>query len=205
MVFPNYLTSLSSFMVFVLLLITFISAAMLACSDYTIESTTYLQLGSLALNVILYFAVILCQFFTADGAAHADQLLLVTGVLALTCGVFFFITSTCAKSRVRSAIMCREDPVLKQKTAHYQDSPETDCTSSSTSRSSIHLQMRRSPVRLNDEMNINYVDSYLGASEEASSVPLVMLNQVQQAQGKRVKGQGKRQSIDSGDVQLFSV
>ena len=192
-------------MVFVLLLITFISAAMLACSDYTIESATYLHLGSLALNVLLYFAVVLCQFFTADTTAHADQLLLVTGVLALSCAVFFFVTNTCAKSRVRSALMCREDPVLKRKTAHYQDSPDTECTESSTSRSSIHLKMRRTPVRLNDEMNINYVDSYLGASGEASIVPLVMLNQVQQAQGKRVKGQGKRQSIDSGDVQLSSV
>ena len=204
-VFPNYFTGLSSFMVFLSLIIIVATAAMLACSDYIIETTAYLQLGSFAFNVILYFAVLLCQFFTASGATNTDHLLLMTGVFAFSCGAYFFIANTCAKSRVRSALMCREDPVLKRKTAHCSDSPETDCNSRSTSRSSIHLRMRRTPIQLNDEMNINYVDSYLGASGEASIVPLVMLNQVQQAQGKRVKGQGKRQSIDSGDVQLSSV
>ena len=171
------------------------SMILLKCSDYTVDSSAFMQLLSLLGNLVLYFATILCQFFTPSvtGQETSDRLLIVTGLLAFLCSVYFFITNGLGKGRIRSALMCREDPILKAKLTHFKHNSSSFPTSKQNSRSSLH-NFRRSPTRLVDEMNINYVDSYLGYPH-TNPVPLAMLNQVQHAQGRRVKGDRK-----SGDL-----
>ena len=186
-VFPNYFTYVSAFVAVLTAIITLSCMILLRCSDYTIETTLYLQLASILLNLILFYGTIVSQFLTADGFFDSDYLLMVTGSLALVCGVYFFIVFGVAKSRIRSALLCHEDPILKNKVAHYNRQRNSSGSHgdrpSTGSRTSFHLKLRRQPMRLTDEMNINYVDAYLG-----NGTPLAMLNQVQEARpGKRVR------------------
>jgi len=198
--FPSYLTYITGFLVFTAIILDLGSMVILKCSEYTVDIPTYLQLVSLLGNLVIYFATILCQFFTptAQDSNGSDYLLLATGTLALLCGVYFLVTNGFGKGRIRSALLCQDDPTLKAKLTHYQSKFQSSSSSSSgqTSRSSLHKKLRRSPMRLADEMNINYVDSYLGYTH-TNPVPIAMLNQVQQARGKRVKGDRRSGEFDN--------
>ena len=198
--FPSYLTYITGFLTLTALVLDLGSMIILKCSDYTVDTPIYLQLVSLLGNLALYFTTILCQFFTPtmqddDGS---DYLLLATGTLALLCGVYFLVTNGFGKGRIRSALLCQDDPTLKAKLTHYKSKFQSSSSSSSgqTSRSSLHKKLRRSPMKLADEMNINYVDSYLGYPH-TNPVPISMLNQVQQARGKRVKGDKRSGEFDN--------
>ena len=187
--FPNYFIYISGFVMLTAVTLILGSMVLLKCSDYTVDSSTFMQLLSLLGNLVFYFATILCQFFTPTAQDTSDHLLIVTGVLAFLCSLYFFITNGLGKERIRSAILCREDPILKAKLTNFKRKSSSFPSSNQNSRSSLH-RFRRSPTRLVDEMNINYVDSYLGYPH-TNPVPLAMLNQVQHARGNRVKGDRK--------------
>ncbi len=190
-----YFTYTSGIVAILVAMVTITIPFLLACSDYTIEGTLYLQLVSALLNLLLYSAVLACYYLTAESLIDSNYLLMATGALALLCSIHFLIANAVAKSRVRSALMCREDPVLKQKVAHYSgrqcqaNEESSSSLSGGRSRTFFHKKLRRDPMRLTDEMNLNYVDSYLGAD---NPVPLTMLGQVSDAQqGKRVRSKKK--------------
>ena len=187
--FPNYFIYISGFVMLTAVTLILGSMVLLKCSDYTVDSSAFMQLFSLLGNLVFYFATILCQFFTPTAQDTSDHLLIVTGVLAFLCSLYFFITNGLGKERIRSAILCREDPILKAKLTNFKRKSSSFPSSNQNSRSSLH-RFRRSPTRLVDEMNINYVDSYLGYPH-TNPVPLAMLNQVQHARGNRVKGDRK--------------
>ena len=191
--FPNYFTYISGFVTLTAVTLILGSMVLLKCSDYTVDSSAFRQLVSLLGNLVFYFATILCQFFTPTAQDTSDHLLIVTGMLAFLCSLYFFITNGLGKGRIRSAILCRDDPILKAKLTNFKHNSSSFPSSNQNSRSSLH-KFRRSPTRLVDEMNINYVDSYLGYPH-TNPVPLAMLNQVQHAQGRRVKGDRKSGEI----------
>lgn len=175
---------------------------LLACSDYDVEGNLYLQLVSPLPNLLLYCGVLVCYFLTSQDIVDKDYLLMAGGALAIFCSAYFFFAFALAKSRVRSALTCREDPVLKQKVQHYsrrrgrEEEEEGEESSISLTenrtRSSHHNKLRREPMKLSDEMNLNYVDSYLGV---ANPVPLKMLGQATDIQqGKRVRNKKKDNS-----------
>ena len=179
--FPNTLTYIAAITAIVVIATVFVTLVLLACSDYTLESYIYLQNVSLFVNFALYSLVIIVQFFTAASSqfgANRSYLLLATGGLSLVCGIYFFIANGLAKSRIRSALTCRTDPVIKSKLAAYMTRGNTPDDSGFSSRTSPSDKLRRSPIRLTDEMNINYVDDYLGYPH-TNPVPLAMFGQVQ--------------------------
>lgn len=195
--FPNTLTYVVSITAIVVIVTTFVTLIMLACSDYTLESYIYLQIISLLVNFALYAIVIVTQFFTAASSqfgVNQSYLLLATGGLSLVCGIYFFIANGLAKSRVRSAMTCRIDPVMKNKLAAYSSQGD----SGFSSRTSPIDKLRRAPIRLTDEMNINYVDDYLGYPH-TNPVPLAMIGQVQG--GNKVVHSRKNSDISG---QMFS-
>ncbi len=53
-----------------------------------------------------------------------DQLLLVTGALGLLSGVYLFLSYGLAQSRVRSAMRCKEDPLIRSKINHYSNTQQ---------------------------------------------------------------------------------
>ena len=186
--FPNYFTYVSAFVELSLLAVVGLSVILLLCSDYTVDGSTYLQLFSMFASSLLFYSAVLLQFLHAwsEAISYRDYLLMATGVLVFMTAVFFFIAFGVAKNRVRSAVMCRDDPVLKRKVANSND------TSNATS---LRQRLHRIPTRLEDELNINYVDSYLGNPSMAnlgnpavaSPLSLAMLGKVDHAHGRRVK------------------
>ncbi len=186
-----YFTYTTGIVTVMVAIVTLTCAVLLACSDYDIEGTLYLQLLSQLINLLLYCSVLACYYLAGQDVLDKDYMLMAVGATAILCSVYFFIANAVAKSRVRSALMCREDPVLKQKVQHYSrrrglESEESGSSlSAGRSRTSNHKKLRREPMKLSDEMNLNYVDSYLGV---ANPVPLRLLGQASDVQqGKRVK------------------
>ena len=180
--FPSMFTYLSSFTALLVLVSLATVALMLLCSDYTVEAAVYLQLASLFGNFLLYFGVVLTQFFTASSERLTDYLLFVAACLIASCAVFFFATNALLKSRIRSAILRKKDPVLSQKVAHYSSAGDSE----QTSQTSIGGggKFRRAPVRLTDDLNINYVDDYLGGPQRVNPVPLSLFHMVQPEGGR---------------------
>lgn len=186
----------------VVVVTTFVTMVLLACSDYTLEASIYLQLVSLLANFLLFSAVVLTQFFAAASdqfGANRSYLLVATGGLAATCALYFFIANGLVKSRVRAAITCRTDPVLKNKLAAHTPVP-TD--SGFSSRNSPKDKLRRAPIRLTDDMNLDYVDHYLGYPH-TSPVPLAVLGQAQAGHGL-VRGESPRKNISDSGAQMFN-
>jgi hypothetical protein len=194
-VFPNYFTFLSAFVMGLTLLLSILAVSILYCSDYDLELPVHLRIVSSQVNAILYSATVIAFFLTADSVSRSsryrlntDYLLLAVAILALFTAAYFLLGNGWANSHIRSVLLCREDPVLKRKMAHYHDYTHTS-SSLSSSRTSEHRNMRRNGTHINDEMNLNYVNSYLGYDEvPAPHVPLDMLGQVdQRGRGRRVK------------------
>lgn len=177
------------------LLLTILAVTILCCSDYDLEPPVHSRIVSNQLNAILYTGTIICHYITANSASHSHKyhlnttyLLLITAIHAVLNASYFLLANGWANSHIRSVLLCREDPALKRKVASYQERTQT-LSSVSSSRSSEHRNLRRNGTRINDEMNLNYVSSYLGYDEAPTShVPLDMLGQVdQRRQGRRVK------------------
>ncbi len=83
------------------------------------------------LNVTLYKInklLILTHTYTASSSQFSgvsrDQLLLTTGALGLLSGVYLFLSYGLAQSRVRSAMRCREDPLIRSKINHYSNTSQ---------------------------------------------------------------------------------
>ena len=159
----------------------------------------YLRVISTEVNALLFSLAAVCQFMAADSATRGDKYLIgvdyltvIAAVLVLLCAGYFLAANGFGNSHIRAAILCREDPVLKRKVAHYGESHTPSSVVSS--RTSEHRNLRRSAMHLTDEMNLNYVNSYLGHRGEegeegaGSNVPLDMLQQVNQGkEGQRVR------------------
>ena len=193
--FPNYFTFLSGFVTILTLLLTLLAICILCCSDYDLELPIHLRVASSQANAILYSVAIICHFLTANSVSHgskyhldAKHLLLTTAIFSIFSAGYFLLANGWANSHIRSVLLCREDPVLKRKVAHYQEPMHTP-SSTTSNRSAEHRNKRRNGTHLSDEMNLNYVNSYLGYDKVSSShVPLDMLGQVgQNRQGRRVK------------------
>ena len=127
------------------------------------------------MNFVLYVVMVISQFFTAAAAQfniNPFYLLLVTGGLMIICASYFFAIYGIVQSKVRHALLCSHCDRTKR--------PPSDQAHSSgrTSQSSYRMKSRRAPTRITDEMNINYVDDYLGFPHRVP-VPMAMLNQVQ--------------------------
>jgi len=75
------------------------------------------------------------QFELVCEGNGSDYLLLATGTLALLCGVYFLVTNGFGKGRIRSALLCQDDPTLKAKLTHYQSKFQSSSSSSSGRRS----------------------------------------------------------------------
>ena len=213
-VFPNYFTFLSVFLALVSLTLTVLAILILCCSDYDLELPVHLRVVSAEVNAGLFSIVMVCHFITADAAAHggkysldSDYLLLVVAILVLSCAIYFLVANGGANSHIRRTLLCREDPVLKRKVAHYHDEPSHTPSSLASSRTSDHRNLRRSAMHMHDEMNLNYVNSYLGYDEVSSShVPLDMLQQVNQSrEGKRVRGDRRELSAPLGPTGFRNV
>ena len=199
-VFPNYFTYFSGLLMIITLLLTSSSITALCCSDYDLELPTHLRLASSQLNAFFYSATIIIHYITANSVSHGDKyqlttdyLLVLVGILALLTASHFLLANGWGNSHIRSVLLCREDPELKRKVAHYnqQLNPTSSLSSQASSRTSEHRNLRRHGTRLADEMNLNYVNSYLGYDEVVPShVPLDMFGQVEaggRGQGRRVK------------------
>ena len=169
----------------IVIVTTFATLILLACSDYTLEPSIYIRLVSSLVSFALYSGVVVCVFFT--GSSHQfninrDHMMIVTGGVTCLCGLYFFISYGLFESRLRSVLTCRADPELKTKIPHYS---KKGADSGFHSHSSPTLpRTRRPPVRLTDELNINYVDDYLGFPHRGGPVPMAMLGAVRE--GTRV-------------------
>ena len=190
------------------LILTVLAIIAMCCSDYDLELPVHLRVGSAQINAFLYSIVVVCHFITGDSVTHSDRyqldtdyLLLTVAILAIFCATYFLVANGVGNSRIRSALLCHEDPALKRKVAHYQNAANSPSSLASSSRSSEHRNMRRSGIHLHDEMNLNYVNSYLGYDEVSSYVSLDMLGHVDQSrQGRRVKDKrnGERSTPKGG-------
>ena len=212
-VFPNYFTYLSVLLALLSLVLTVLVILLLCCSDYDLELPVHLRVVSAEVNAGFFSMAMVCHFITADAAAHggkysldSDYLLLVVTILVFSCATYFLVANGGANSHIRSTLLCREDPVLKRKVAHYNESSHTP-SSLASSRTSDHRNLRRSAMHLHDEMNLNYVNSYLGYDEVSSShVPLDMLQQVNQSrEGRRVRGDRREPSGPLGPTGFRNV
>jgi hypothetical protein len=178
--------------VVVTLFLSLLSLIVLCCSDYDLDLPIYLRIVSNQTTALLYSFTLVSIYLTADSThitgryqLDTDKLLIVVGVLAVLTGLYFLLANGCANTRVRSALCCREDPVLKRKAAHcYHD--QGTLSSQASSRTSEHRYHRRHGARLADEMNLNYVDNYLGYNGvlPLSPVPLDVLD-VRGGRGQR--------------------
>ncbi len=71
-------------------------------------------------------------YYTSFSVASSNQfpgvsrewLLLATGGVGLLSGVYMFLSYGIAQSRVRVAMRCGEDPVIRAKTRHYTHTPQ---------------------------------------------------------------------------------
>ena len=139
-------------------------------SGFTISLHSYTQLGSLLVELLLFSAVVSMQFVTAAVSERKEVLLVVCGGLTLLASVYFVITNGLARPQVRQALICRPDDSVKQRSpGRTSDARHTKDRS----------QYRRNGVRYNDEMNLDYISSYLGN-------PLQLYKQEQQ--DKKLKG-----------------
>ena len=208
-IFPNYFTFLSALLMVSSLLITALTITTLCCSDYDLELPIHLRIASNQLNAVLYSATVILLYLTADSASHdnkyrldTDYMLVFTAVLAVFCGGYFLLANGWSNSHIRSVLLCKEDPVLKRKVAHYQDTATHSAGSQTSSRTSDHRNFRRNGTRITDEMNLNYVNSYLGYDEGSAHVPLDMFGQVDQCRqgggGRRVKDRREPMSGPTG-------
>ena len=190
-VFPSYFIFISGLMAIITLLLTTSSIIFLCCSDYDLELPTHLRIASSQLNSILYSITIIILYLTADSKSHShkyaletDYLLVLVGILAVLMASHFLLANGWANSHIRSTLLCHEDPVLKRKVAHYNQQ-QKKTNSQTSSRTSEHRNLRRNGTRLTDEMNLNYVNSYLGYDDVATShVPLDMFVQLDGGRGQ---------------------
>ena len=199
-VFPNYFTFISGAVVLITLALSLLSLIVLCCSDYDLELPVYLRIISNTVTALLYSLSLASVYTTADSLHHpnhyqldADKLLVVAAVLTVLTGLYFLLANGCANSRVRSALCCKEDPVLRRKVRNCEDQgSDHSLSSQASSRTSQHRRHRRHGARITDEMNLNYVDSYLGYDGVSSYVPLDVLGQIDVGgagggRGRRVK------------------
>lgn len=120
--FPNTIIYLTAATVLGVIVTAMTCFLLLCCSDYTIETSTYLRLLTVFPNHLLFVGVILTQYFTAAASelnVNPDYILLGVGSLALLCGCSFFLTNTLLNSKLRNPMFCREDPLTKKKSAGY--------------------------------------------------------------------------------------
>ena len=195
--FPNYFTYLSGLVMVLTLLITSVVIPFLCCSDYDLELPVHLRIASNQINALLYSTTVVCVYLTADSVSHGskyqlntDYLLVLTGILALSSAGYFLVANGWGNSRIRRVLLCREDPALKRKVGHYQELMTNTLTSQASSRTSEHRNARRNGTRITDEMNLNYVNSYLGYDDVSSShVPLDMFGHMDRhgGGGRRVR------------------
>lgn len=188
-------------------LLTVISLLLLCCSDYDLELPVYLRILSNQLTALLYSITVISISITADSTSHSNRykldttyLLIAPAIMALMTSVYFLLANGCMNGHIRSVLRCQEDPVLKRKVAHYNQGLSQTMDSRSSSRTSQHRNLRRNGKRLADEMNLNYVNSYLGYDEvgpSSSHVPLDVLGQVADGGGAGVRGRVKdKRSMD---------
>lgn len=177
----------------------------LCCSDYTVETSTYLRLSSHLPNLLLLLGVILAQYFTAAASSfhvNPDYILLSVGGFSLLCGSYFFLANAIFRSKIRNPLFCREDPVTKSKTAGYstghkslRHTPDESVDSNQSTPQPFHRNYSRRNVKATTDSNpnnLNYVSDYLGPHQlnygigrtGVNPVPLSLFGQVQHGAGR---------------------
>ena len=197
-VFPNYFTFVSAFVMVVTFLLSSITIAALCCSDYDLELPVYLRIGSAQLNALLYSTTAVCHYVAGDAVRHKEKyllssnnILLIVAILSIFCGTFFLVANGMTNSHIRRTLFCQRDPALKRKVSVARHQETEMCNHSGSvvsSRSSQRRKARRYGTHLSDEMNLNYVNSYLGNAKGPSShIPLGVLGKLDsKQQGRRV-------------------
>ena len=154
------------------------------------------------LNTVAFLPSIILVFFTASANqfnTDPQHLLAATSITVLISGAVFFICFGLCRSKVRSAMLCQAetDKVANYAATWRQGAGKAQSRRRSSALSLVLRRRRRVPVKLTDEMNISYIDDYLGYTHPNSNpVPLAMLGQVQ-PQG-RVKRNSELGSMGNG-------
>lgn len=178
--FPNTITYLTAITVVGVIVTVAACILWLSCSNYTVETSTYLRLSFNLPNLLFFLGVILTQYFAAASSnfhVNPDYILLAVGGLALFCGSYFFFANAMLNSKIRNPIFCREDPVTKNRTAgystgHRSSHPTPELEESVSSSQSTLQQFQRDHARRSQTPmmnNLNYVSDYLSPRAHAYS------------------------------------
>ena len=181
--FPSYFTYLTICLATVTILLAMVCIVFLACSDYIISSSTFLQLANILVQLVLFSIAVGMQFVTGTDASESN--LIVTGGLVLICGLYFFFINGLARPKVRWTLFCCSDPTLGRNKQFKQKLAKSAANNSVVSRSSQRPIQRRAPTKWNQEMNLDYINDYFG-------YPLEMIGQL--GEGKRIRGHNSRPS-----------
>ena len=156
----------------------------LCLSDYSLEASTYLQLGAMALNTMAFLLSVILSFFTASAQqfnVDMEALLVATSISVLMTGALFFICFGLFRPKIRAAMFCQRNREKAPSYENFSKEPYKPQRRRSSALSLILRGKRRPQIQLNDT-NTNYIDDYLGHTHSsfttATPVPLAMLGQV---------------------------
>lgn len=163
-----------------LMAITVIIVPVMACSGYVIIASSYYQLLGIFLEGI-FFSVTIALHFTTAAVASDSLLMLMTGALFL-CSLYFFVSNGLARPIIRRNILCQKDDrdlYGKGKPYAGQKTPTTVSSMSQVSKQSRKMRQKR--ITQKDEMNLEYVNGYLG-------YPIEFWSEV--GEGRRIRRKG---------------
>ena len=207
--FPTYFIYLSAASGCTILICITLILFIMGCSGYTISGSGYSQLVEIFAETI-FFCIVVGLYF-ASAHQQTDLLLLVTAGAILLCGIYFFGANTLARTKIRNALICKNDSYFKGANNIYDNTttvttPTPNSTLSSKRTNSTFLLkpprrgQRARPINGSPsaDLTMDYINDHI---HHEYRYPMNMWDRV--GDGKRVRKQKRLLSdyaLGSSDV-----